>query len=161
MSNHCTTEIINGESCVVCPEIPAVPATPAQTIYSPRIGWDASAYSVRRLSGDVYTQFQLPPCVGTVVGLGQERVNSDPRNVPHGFYAYQNSGREVWVVAEHGVEKTAPVVRVQDTDLFRIERRGSVIRYFHNNRQVYVSELPSEGTLVVVACLFASGDGVN
>ena len=157
----CYPVVINGENCVTCPAITAVAAVPTQVVYSPRIGWDASAYSAVRRSGPVYTEFQLSACVGTVVGLANARASNDPRSVPHGFYCYQNSGREFWSVAENGVEKTTPVVRVPGTDLFRIERRGELVTYFHNNTRVYVSTLPSIGQVVVVACLYASGDGVG
>lgn len=148
------------QTCVVCPEVPAIAAVAERTITDPLYGWNASAYSATRREGDCYVQFGLPSAIGTVVGLANARLSHDPRDVPHAFYAYRADGREYWVVSEGGVAVTAPVVRAIDTDVFRIERRDATIRYFHNGRQVH--EAPALlGGLVVVACLYAAGDGVE
>ena len=159
--SRCTTTTINGQSCVVCAEQPYIAPVPAQTIIDPNIGWNSSAYSAAKISGDCYTQFMLPDCIGTVVGLAPERASNDPRDIPHGFYIYEAGGRRLWSVSEGGVEKTAPVVRVAGTDVFRIERRERTVSYFHNGKRIYVSDAPSIEPLVVVACMYSAGDGVN
>lgn len=152
----------DGSYCVVCPEIPAVTAVPSQTIVDPRLGWNASAHSARSLAGDVYTQFTIPAnVVGVVCGLAPQHLDSRPVNVPFAIYVYSAAGRSYWRVFEGGVAKTAPVERASATDVFRIERRGSTVRYFFNGKTAYVSAAPSIGALVVVACMYAAQDGVN
>ena len=148
--------------CIDCPEIPAVEAVPAQTLTDARLGWNASARSAIERSGDCYTQFSVPAHVaGVVCGLTPAHVSSDPRDVSHAVYVYQDGGRELWRITEAGVPVTAPVLRAPDTDEFRIERRCHTVRYFHNSAQVHVSAVPLAGPVRVVACLYSAGDGVN
>jgi hypothetical protein len=147
--------------CVDCPEVPAITAVPAVVVNDPLYGWNSGAYSQQTLDGDIYAQFNLPACVGTVVGFAPTRRSTDPVDIDYGFYCYKAAGREVWVVMERGVAKTNPVTRDPATDVFRIERRNGVVRYFFDGRTVYVSATPSIGAQVVVACMYAAQDGVN
>lgn len=161
MTVACQYQTINGQSCVVCPEQPYIAPTPEQRIIDPRYGWNASAYSVERREGDCYTQFSMPPCMAAAVGFAASRLSSDPRDIPHAFYIYRNAGAEYWVVLEAGVPITAPVLRVPETDEFRIERRGSTVTYFHNGKTKHVSAVPTAVPLVVVGCMYAAEDGVD
>lgn len=148
------------QACLDCPEVAAVPAVPAQTIVDRQLGWNSGARSGVSIIGDCYTQFTVPAhAVGVVCGLAPARNGTDPANVPHAFYVYQDAGRELWCVVEGGIPKTAPVAR--GDDLFRIERRAGVVRYFVNNRRVYVSAAPARAPLMVVACLYAAFDGID
>lgn len=159
MVDVCAIEEIDGLSCIVCPAVPTIPAVPEQRIYSPRAGWDASAHSIKRLDGRVYTQF-IAVGIGTVVGFANEHRSSDPRGVQHGFYSYREAGANRWAVIESGVVKTTPVIHSFLGTTFRIERSRGKVTYLVNNRVVYVSTILSTGSLIVVACLFASGDTV-
>lgn len=161
MTQTCRIVLTSNLMCVECDEQPYIAPVPEQVFVDPNLGWNASAYSYPRHAGDCYTQFMLPDCVGTVVGLAPERASNDPRDIPHGFYIYEAGGRRLWSVAERGVEKTAPVARIAGSDVFRIERRGAVVSYFHNGKRVHVSEAPATGELVVVTCMFAANDGVH
>lgn len=161
MSNSCTTQIINGQSCVVCTGQPYVAPVAPAIMVDPRLGWNASAHSATRHEGDCVTQFQMPPCIGAVVGLAPSRVSSDPADVPHGLYFYRQGGANYWLVQEAGVAKTAPAAHAVDSDVFRIERRRGAVTYFCNRRIVYRSTRPAAGSLVVVACLYAAEDGVH
>ena len=147
--------------CYDYPAVEEIAATSEQTITDNQYGWNSSAHSVVSHAGDLYTQFDVPACIGVVCGLAPAHKGSDPRDVDHAFYCYKSAGKEVWVVQERGVAKTAPVVRDPDTDVFRIERRGSTVRYFFNGKTKYVSTLPRSGCQVVVACMYAAQDGVN
>jgi hypothetical protein len=150
------------EVCVICPEVPYIAPVAAVTLTDPNYGWNASAYSAQRRVGDIYTEFTLPDVLGTVVGLAPERRSHAPRDVPHGLYAYRQGGARWWVVVEAGVPVTTPVLRnAALDDVFRIERRAGVVRYFHDGRQVHASSVPSIGSAVVVACLYAADDGVD
>lgn len=149
-----------GQRCVSCPEVPAITAVPAQTIVETIYGWNGSAHSVAQLGSDVFTEFTAAASVGVVCGLAPEHVSSDPRDVPYGFYCYQDSGRFLWAVAESGQPVTTPAAWVPDVDVFRIERRGGTVSYFVNSRRGHVSAVGSLAPLRVVCCMYASGDGV-
>lgn len=160
MTDVCSIETIGGLTCVVCPEVAEVPAVPEQIVYSPRAGWDSSAHSILRHDGAVYTKF-IAFGVGVVCGFANEHRSSDPRGVQHGFYSFRQAGANWWAVIESGVQKTTPVIHSPFGTEFRIERRiGGGVVYFVNNRAVYDSVTPSTGSLIVVACLYASGDKV-
>lgn len=158
---HYAGGVITGY-CQDCPEVPAIAAVPAQTITDPRLGWNASAHSAVTREGNCYAQFSVPAHVkGVVVGFANQHRSSLPRDVDHAFYVFQAAGAEWWQVLERGVAKTAPVRRAPATDVFRLERRGSTVRYFFGGRALYTSSLASQGALQVVACLYSADDGVD
>lgn len=161
MTNTCAVKTINGQSCVVCTGQPYVAPVPARIEIDPQLGWNASAYSSARHEGDCVTIFQMPTCIGAVIGLAPSRASNDPADIPHGLYFYRQAGANRWAVQEAGILRTAPAAHAPDADQFRIERRKGVVTYFRNGRIVYRSTLPAEGPRVVVACLYSAGDGVR
>lgn len=156
----CYPVVVGGDNCIQCDEVIAVEGVPEQTIITILYGWTASAISGDRLAGNVYTQFDVPASVGVVVGLEIDILGQNPDFIRHGFYIYETDGNHWRAVIESGVTKTTPVVWAA-SDLFRIERRDGVVRYFVNGRQEYESLVPLTSDVIVVACLYASGDGVN
>lgn len=147
--------------CYDCPALPEIQAVPERTLVDPRLGWNSGATSVDVFAGDCVTEFAIPEhAAGVVCGLASTFKSTNPKDVDHGFFVFQEAGRELWCIVERGVKVSAPVVRVPDTDLFRIERRGTTVRYFFNSRQVQVSALPAPGERRVVACLYSANDGV-
>lgn len=158
--SRCTAVTVNNQSCVQCAEQPYIAAVPAQTIVENIYGWNGSAYSSQKIAGDIYTEFTVALSVGVVCGFAEERKSSDPRDIPHGFYCYQDAGRFRWAIAESGLSITAPATWVPNVDLFRIERRRATVSYFVNNRRVHVSTVPSETPLRVVCSMYSSNDGV-
>lgn len=163
MTQACVPVIVGGQNCVSCPEVIAVAGVPEQIINDPRVGWNTSAYSRALLPGPCYTQFSMPAGIyGCAVGVTTARTSNDPRRLPHAIFVLQEAGVQWWTVYEMGVEKIPRERRFPETDLFRIERRGTQITYLHNGRRVYESTQPAapEG-LCVVACMYAAPDGVN
>lgn len=157
----CTVEIIGGETCVVCPGRPAVEAQPGRTIVDNMYGWNASARSLLRRNGDLYTQFTIPDeSVGVACGLAREHANNSPATIDFGFYCYKQSGLKYWLVQERGVAKTSPVAHVS-ADVFRIDRYRGTVRYYVNNELVHASAVSSIGELMIVSCLYAAGDRVD
>lgn len=161
MTQVCTPVVVSGQSCVQCTEQPFIAAVPSQTITDPQHGWNSSAYSSQQIAGDCYTQFTVPQSVGVVCGFAPERLSSDPRDLPFGFYCYQEGGRYLWAVVEGFVQKTTPVAWAAGSDEFRVERRAGAVSYFVNGRYVYASLNPMQTPLRVVACMYAATDGVN
>lgn len=153
---------VDGETCVYCPEVPAVTAVPEVIITDYNRGWNSSAYSASDIAGDVYTQFTVPALVeGVFCGFADTRTSNNPVDIPFAFYIYQSAGRQLWSIYELGVQKTSPVVRVPETDTFRIERRNGRVTYFFNGHVYYTSAATIFNDLVVVACMYAAGDGVD
>lgn len=166
MSSACPSEIIGGQTCVRCPAVEAVEAVPDQTLSERILGWNSSARSVESVSGDCYVEFNLPPSVGVVCGLTSAHTGHDPRTVEFGFYVFELSGRRFYQVVESGTAVTSaaaytPSEGETDGDVLRIERDSNGIRYFVNGALDYVSAQRSSATMFVVACLYASDDGVN
>lgn len=162
MTQVCYPVVVGGQNCIQCPEVLAVTAVPGRTITDRNLGWNASAYSVSDIAGDVYTEFSVPANVtGVFCGFADRRVDDNPANIPFAFYVYQSGGQQLWSIYELGVQQTSPVVRVPATDLFRIERRSGAITYFFNNRRYYASAGTILSDLVVLTCMYAAGDGVD
>lgn len=161
MTHACVPVIVNGQNCVQCPAVTGSPSSPEIISVDRQLGWNSSAYSVTARNGDCYVQFDAPNVLGVVTGLGVSRLSEDPRDIPYGFYIYENAGRRLYSVVEASVVKTAPLPHVANTTIYRIERRSGVVRYFVNNAQVYVSLTPILLPLRVITCMYASGDGVN
>lgn len=159
MANTCTPQVINGQSCVVCTGQPYVAPVPARTETDPQLGWNASAYSRARHAGDCFTQFYVPDCVGMVLGLASERSSHSPSGVAHGFYVFRSAGKTYYQVQEAGQAKTARAAHVPAVTKYRIERRGTAVWYFVDDKRVHVSSTPSRGSVVVVACMYSAGDG--
>lgn len=160
MAVTCTIVDEPTQVCVSCPEQPAVTAVPVQTLTDPRLGWNASARSVVELSGDCYAAFAAPQVIGVVIGFAPEYIPADPASVRHGFYLFQRSGRDVYQVIERGIVQTAYGTRNIGVDHYRIERLGTQVQYKVNNVVVHTSAVPSSGTIMVVACMYAAPDGV-
>lgn len=147
--------------CLDCPARPYIAPVAPKTLVDPRLGWNTVAGSRDRFAGDCVVEFGVPAHVaGVVCGLAPALAGTDPKQVTHGVFVYQEGGRELWCWVEHGVKVSDPVLRVPATDTFRIERRGTTVRYYFNRRQSRVSPLPAPGLRRVVACMYRADDGV-
>jgi hypothetical protein len=162
MTDTCYLIETEEQTCVQCPEVLAVTGVPEVIIVDNNFGWNSSAYSGAQIAGDCYTQFTVPAAVaGVFCGLADARVDNSPSHIPFAFYIYQHAGAQLWAIWENGVQKTSPVVRVPETDTFRIERRAGKVTYFFNGHVYYTSVDTTLADLVVVACMYAAGDGVD
>lgn len=161
MTQNCYVVVTDGVSCIHCDSVAGVVGVPEQVISEPIYGWNASARSSLSQSGDCYTEFDSPYSTGVVLGLTPTRIDSNPANVQFGIYLYESAGAFWYVVTESGVQKTTPVKRNNETDLFRIERSNGAIYYYVAGKRIYKSLLQIKDALYVVACLYASNDGVG
>lgn len=147
--------------CYLYQYIPPVAAIPEQRFVSDLTGWNARATSEKAVPGNCFTQFDMPLVTGAVVGFNTAHIDTDPRKLPHAFYFYVENGAYYYCVYEYGVKKTAPVVRATADDVFRIDRKGDLIRYYVNLAIVHTSPAFSKAPFVVGACLYGNDDGVN
>lgn len=149
-------------SCVTYFAVEPVPYQPARVDLDPLLGWNAGARSIDRRAAPCYVEFDMPAVVGVVVGLAPEFLSVMPEDVPCGFFFERSAGGlPFYSVVEFGVQKTVPAQHAEDA-LFRIERRaGGAVHYLVGGSEVYESESTLSGALVVVALMYAAGDGVG
>ena len=161
MTQNCYVVDVDGTQCIQCDAVVGVTGIPEQVISEPIYGWNASARSSISRAGDCYTEFDSPYSAGVVLGLTPVRVDSNPANVQFGVYFYESAGAFWYAVTESGVLKTTPVKRSNETDLFRIERLNGAVSYYAAGKRIYTSLSQTKDALYVVACLYASNDGVG
>ena len=152
----------DNSGCLVCPEVDAKPAVPGYYVSRPVVGWSAGANTVKQLDGDVHAVFSLPGgTAGAAIGFKTSRTRQVvPDLVLFGFYFQSVGGADVVQVIESGVMKTSPVLRA-GTDTFEVRRIIGNVEYLITKTLVYTSTLKSVGSIVLNACLYASGDEIN
>jgi hypothetical protein len=151
----------DAQGCLICPEQDASPYVPAVIRQVPVLGWNAGANSITQLAGDLHCVFSMP--LGTtavVIGLKSTRQRQTlPDLIENGWYFQSLAGTDMAQVVERGQVKTALSERVLN-DTFEIRRSGGNVSYLKNGNVVYRSAVPSDGTMVVNTCMYASGDAV-
>lgn len=150
------------DDCLVCPEQQLRTGSPSRFDARPVIGWNAGANSISRLDGAVHVVIPMSRgTAGAVIGLKGERTrNTLPVLIEHGWYFASIGAACVAQVMERGSTKTVASAYAEN-DLFEIRRQGGNVRYFKNGVPAYTSSVPSSGSKVVNACLYASGDRIG
>lgn len=139
------------------PPIPAVPATLGAVLINNRIGWNAGAYSIDALDGDVQTTFRIAACPGGIfVGFANNPVGVIYTTIDYAFY-FRYPLVDVW---ERGAWKWGVVNFTRDDD-FRLQRIAGIVSYWKNGALLYTSATPSVGPLNVDCSMYAGGDTVN
>jgi len=150
---------IRYETRTVCyPAVEATPGTPPTLTDAQRFnfGWDGGARSAAALTGDGSASFSVSlNTVGAVVGFNDVNTGPGFLEIDHGFYFASGYFR----VRERGVNQTAAVA-FSESDVFRIVRSGSTVRYYQGTDLVHTSSLPSYGDVFLDASLYAGGDAV-
>lgn len=138
------------------PPIPAVAGTPTTTTLQYSLGWNAGARSIETLAGDGAATFTVPTdVVGVVVGFDSGALEYSRFGTEHALYF--RSG--LVNVIERGMDKTGSAPYVS-TDVFRIERSGTVIRYYKGATLLYTSTAPSHGEQYLESTMYSGGDAV-
>lgn len=138
------------------PGTPPIPATPATVVTQFNLGWAGGARSVESLTGDGTAQFSVSASsVGAVVGLDSGELEFSRTGAEHALYFRHG----LVSVIEGGVEKTT-IASFVTTDVFRIRRVGSGVRYFQNDTLLYTSRTPSYGAQYLEASMYSGGDEV-
>lgn len=145
---------------IIIVHVPASQNAPAYdtTRLDPNLGWNAGAVSLPILTADGQANFKSTlGSTGVVVGFN-DAPNSglaDYFDLPFGIYF----SRAKFQIIELGNVKTIKQSFLA-TDVFRIERTGSVIKYYRNSTLVYQSSASSTGPVILNASLYAAGDAV-
>lgn len=161
MTQNCYPVTVNGNTCVQCDEVFGVVGVPTQTMIEPVYGWNASARSAATQAGDCYVEFDVPYSTGVIIGFASEYVDANPIQVQHGFYCFESSGSHWYAVIESGALLTQPEKRENKQQLFRIERVNKYIRYYVDNVLVHSQPFEQSRIVMVLACMYASNDGVG
>lgn len=126
--------------------------------YSPNLGWNASARSLKSVSGDFTATFlSSVSAVGAVVGMNEifDSRGSHYSEISYGIHFTRGYYR----VIEQGAIKTGSLSFVA-TDVFSISRAGDVVVYLKNGSVFYVSAKPSSNELLLDVSLYAAGDAI-
>lgn len=161
MMQNCYQIVVDGAACVHCDEVVGVPGVAEQRYEDPIFGWNASARSVASQANDCYVEFDQPFVIGAALGFAEQHVDSNPAQLQHAFYFFESAGANWWAVLENGALQTAQTKRSDASESFRIERIGARVRYYVNGKCVHDSSAAHTRPLIVVACLYASNDGVG
>lgn len=156
---YCAPEVVATRHPAVppTPPTPGIPASPSFTYDVFDLGWNAGARSIAWLEGSGYFTFTAPlTAVGIVVGFNGEDSDAGYANIEHGF---RFSGSTIRVY-EMGVQKLSigPWTLGQT---FKIERQGSLVRYYQGSTLVYTSTLPSTGPVFIDTSFYSSGDYID
>lgn len=146
-----------------------VPPRPGQGVQPPlkrpedyteaefNLGWNASAFSVASLTGNLVARFSVRAgSIGVVVGLAAVPEGDGFSNMSHSlaFDRGAISVRELGAVVATGLGTNAA------GDVYEIIRMGTDVVYYRNGAVLYRSLVPSDGQVWMDASLFAAGDGV-
>ena len=121
------------------------------------LGWNASAFSVASLTGNLVARFNVRAgSIGVVVGLAAVPEGDGFSNMSHSlaFDRGAISVRELGAVVATGLGTNAA------GDVYEIIRMGTDVVYYRNGAVLYRSLVPSDGQVWMDASLFSAGDGV-
>lgn len=134
--------------------IAGVAPTAATVSYDYNLGWNSGARSQGFFAGDGYTSFKVSPSlVGAVAGLNYTDPDADYINIDYAFYL---SGR-IARIMESGAEKMY-IGPYAEADVFKIDRRKGVVRYYINDVLQYTSATTSTGITFLDVSMYSGGD---
>lgn len=156
-----TGRFVNFPATAAVPGVQPPAQTPAQWLITHNLGWNAGAYSVKRLNGDAYVSFKIPGAAGVIVGFNHVSSGVDFSEIAHGIYFQAGVAR----VYESGAPK-GEVLSFVPTDIFIIERVNQQVSYY---RQVvgeaavrmYQSSILSIRSIIVDTSMYAGGDRID
>lgn len=146
--------------CYFCPAIPAQQPVAPVIGEGLNLGWNASAFSITRIAGDCFTEFNITLGAGLAIGLSNSRTSTDPSTLQHGLLFQNVNGFQLVQVIERGMPFGLP--QPADTAArYRIERDRARVRFFMGQNLIADRLAVTAESLVVVACLYAVGDEVK
>ena len=128
-------------------------------VYSPDLGWNSSARSIKSIVGDGQATFSVKgDCIGVVIGLSliDQSIGSSYFDILYGIHLDHSR----FQVVEAGIIKGIYSF-YSELDTFKIVRSNSVVYYYINDILFYTSTIPSYGEVVLDTSLYAAGDYVT
>lgn len=147
--------------CTTYPATPRIYGNPEYISYSPIIGWNAGANSIKIQSGDCYCSWQVNnEVVGAVMGFSPpSRPSYRYADLTHALIVISVNGAKAVQVMESGRYKTA-VAPLSNGSTLRIQRLRDDVEYLINGVVIYTSDVLSMGTIRAGAVLYSSGDKI-
>lgn len=119
-------------------------------------GWDAGARSVALLEGDGAYSFSVGPATGIVCGLNSADNDAGYHELDHSFWIEAGTYR----IQEGDLAKTVSLTYANSEAIFKIERIGTVVRYYVDAVLVYTSDTSSIGTVFLDCSLYSYLDAI-
>ena len=134
------------------PGIPPVPSTPADY----QAGWNASARSIGSIAADGQYKFSVTmTSVGVVTGLNDVNNGSNYIEIEYAIYCASGTFQVMESGALVGVSGG-----YSTSDVFTIQRTGTVVSYYRNSTRLYTSRVANRGTVFVDSSLYFGGDQI-
>jgi hypothetical protein len=143
MSSVLFVEAVEGVNEATSTEIP----TKNVTKISAGGVFDAGVFSTQKLTGDGFLEFSGAP--GTYRAIGLSVVPGAPNRDLIDFAIYLRGDAFGWTYFANGVNEAHSNIPYLVTDVFRIERIGTVVCAFRNGELVHTFAQPSTGDLVI------------
>jgi hypothetical protein len=119
-------------------------------------GWNSGASSVETILTNGHVTFRAAdPCIGIVAGLNNSDTSTLYVEIDYAFFFTKGK----YQVMELGVTKTSQASYVQ-TDVFKIRREGSEVKYYKNDVLIYTSLTASSGAVILDISFFHAYDAV-
>lgn len=107
--------------------------------------WDAGGRSRQSFDTDGYLEFMAPSAtVNRMCGLTEVSNGVDYIDIAYAIYLRSNGQLRI---TEGGINRGDVGGTYAAGDIFKVQRNGTVITYYHNDNVLYTSTLDSTGTL--------------
>jgi len=134
------------------PGIPPIPPTPADY----QAGWNASARSIASIVGDGQYKFSITlSSIGVVTGLNDANNGSAYMEMEYAIYGASGTFQVMESGNLVGVSGT-----FTSSDVFTIQRTGTLVSYYRNSTRLYTSNNASRGIVFVDSSLYFGGDQI-
>ncbi len=108
-------------------------------------GWNAGLATANTITGDGYVEYTpLQKDKALMVGLSPSNANASYTSIRYAIYNLSNGSVRVYENGSNKGDRTTYVAG----DVFRVERKGSTVRYLKNGEVFYTSGLSSSGSLL-------------
>ena len=115
-------------------------------------GWNSAAYSAEYIGDDGALEFTVKGATTSRM-LGFSYVNTDERYEWINYAVFLTSYGRLYIF-ENGVQKGNYSIYTDD-DVIRIERKNGIVTYMRNGNKIYVSNIPSDGSLYADVSLYS------
>ncbi|MEQ1588064.1 MAG: M23 family metallopeptidase, partial [Cyclobacteriaceae bacterium] len=122
--------------------------------------WNAGAVSVQQLTAgqNGWIEFIASETnTYRMIGLADTNPDGGYTSIDYAWYLLNNGTLQIY---ESGIQRTG-IGPYASGDLFKIERTGTVVKYFQNNVLKYTSTVPSSSMLMIDASLYTSNTTIS
>jgi len=130
------------------------------TIYVDQPDWSANAVSIDVMDGDGRYEFQPGPAVGIIIGIAPSQTFGDMAGYTHAALIRDGSLKILYTPVTPSLSVlTSFACSSQST--VAIQRRSGQVTWWIDDRLVFADPIPSSGSVVLDAQLYAIGDQIH